>query len=1465
MPRVIEETLTEEIPVTSELVDPNVSKYSTRLPPVEIKKEEQTVTRLPVVETPQLSIQDFEDNPEVQERAYRAVNYLYDSKYDNKTDAVDKYIDLARQADFNLTAAGIQYADLLKKQKRTDPETQQYLQDIGWLYNEFYAKNEEGKDKYKPTGAREKFALTGDILQGALTDLTNWATAITFPFTGGQSATARVIAGETSRQTLKQAIKNVVSKGYGKIPKVPIDPRSFKQVTALTTTEGFIIGSTDNYLRQKRFKEMGVEGYEDFSTTEMFISGGFGATIGFSIGSFTNVGYRFFDARALQKQKEKNSKEFEDVVLDKVDEPKPDAKIITERTINEPKPDAKIITLEEAAAESNKLRNQNDIPESTHVEQVLDLEATAFDTPNIKLASKKTLDEEPEIIIVDGKPKNKDNPNQKIIVGGKISKKSFDESVSTYLIFGKPTTYSKQLAKIDPNFETFLRYIRHDSTESIFDNPLKVVNDKLYQNRSYIETVRDIAGTQTAKLQTIKENLENSVYKYDRYKSKNNYKLKQGTALNNDIYKFLNTGRFDANVPNEVVKAGYEIRKIFNDIEKQAVDSGFVFHTIENFFPRYWKPGAITKSNLNKKRLAEQLMSDEGMNSSEAYKAVDSLLNKIYDDLDPSVGSLGQRTYKKLNTIPIQDLLTDDVFAVTYLYTNSMARKIARKEIFGFSEQEFNRKWLVPFFGGTLQRTSSQEGRDIILERLSAKGFDENFLNQSLVKEYVRLNFTLRQLGKDLPENIEDLVKLKPNKIESVSKKEKDTAQLRKDFKNLQINFNDLNKIGLTKNEQDILKNKKLYNVIDDIINQRIAANDFILKSQKVEGTLSEKNIDYRNTLKLRNASASAEKERVIKLHNYVVGIDGMPQSGLTQGLNTAVNGILTAQAMNKLGLATISSFPEMFIVFMKSGYKVGTQALLKTINDEVGRIAKNILFPKNKGRTLSRQELNEFNLVLKGSLAEAVQSSYSEGLGKYSAKGSYYFYRSILLDQYTKFLQIFSYNASKIMINDNLEKLSKLSTKQLSSNSKEVVDLKLPLVQLGIDIEKGIKWYKSGQRTDDLFYENLKASSARYVDEVVMNPSKESAQKPLFMTHWLGRLTFQLFSYPVSFANTIVRNSARDIKLSGGKAAPRIMATYAIMLGMTRLSRAIKTNGESLEEEYNAESILKDLDTLGVGGPLSLAYGYGESRKYGRNTFRAIAETVGGPTFGSALADFYVNKRGLTTLTEHMQPYRNVIIKAFPEVQFEFDQLIKDLEDSMANKTEFEKQLRRQEDYFKYLKKQSGIAKEERELKDLKKRQEKVEGGIVRQQYFKGEEVSEDYPVPYAKKNPSDRESDDLGGLTYEDQMNRLGFVNGGPTLVHPENKEYFKKFHNYVMSEGKELTQNNKTVTMRIIGVNHEGKEYLIPSYDPENKKVLSDEDAKQKYLQDIKSGKLKGYDNPTEAERDRKIFYPLIVGEQ
>ena len=59
------------------------------------------------------------------------------------------------------------------------------------------------------------------------------------------------------------------------------------------------------------------------------------------------------------------------------------------------------------------------------------------------------------------------------------------------------------------------------------------------------------------------------------------------------------------------------------------------------------------------------------------------------------------------------------------------------------------------------------------------------------------------------------------------------------------------------------------------------------------------------------------------------------------------------------------------------------------------------------------------------------------------------------------------------------------------------------------------------------------------------------------------------------------------------------------------------------------------------------------------------------------------------------------------------------------------------------------------------------------RNKYFKGEEVQDDYPVPFVKKDPKDRESDDLGGASYREQMDRLGFKDG-ENVFDPEGTGY-------------------------------------------------------------------------------------------
>ena len=557
-----------------------------------------------VKETPQLSISDFKKNPEVVERAIRAMTYVDETTYDDGSKASDRFVDYARDADFNLTHGAFRLANILSQQKKQSPKDIQFREDINFLYNEFYKVLPDGRYKYDAQGFAENLGLTGDILAGAVTDLANWGAALAFPFTSGGSAPARVAAGETARQGLKAAIKQTVKKSYDAIPKIPINPRSFKQTSAALGTEGFVFGSTDYALRQQLFEEFDIPGYEEFSPTEMAISGGFGATIGLIPGVAIPAGYRYFDARALRKKEADDSEQFKNIILNRTPE-RDDVEIINpNEPQTKPNPNPKIVTLEEASSESLNLRNRDGNPESTHVERVADKEAEVYPTEILRTGSREGDVEDPEV--------------EKPVIGGLLSRKSYEESISTYLLFGKPTTYSKRLAEIDPNFDTFLRLIRHDSMDSILDNPIAVINSTAKQQRSYQEQVRDTVGPYMGRMITIVENIENFARQHPRYKDRGNFKVKNGTALNNDLYAFLNRGDVQGGVPIQVIEAGKDLRKIFDDVEKEAINAGFVFHSVPNFFPRYYKPTKFIKNQTNKERFASQLANDEDMAFSDA-------------------------------------------------------------------------------------------------------------------------------------------------------------------------------------------------------------------------------------------------------------------------------------------------------------------------------------------------------------------------------------------------------------------------------------------------------------------------------------------------------------------------------------------------------------------------------------------------------------------------------------------------------------------------------------------------------------------------------------------------------------------------------------------------------------------------------------------------------------------------------
>jgi len=118
-------------------------------------------------------------------------------------------------------------------------------------------------------------------------------------------------------------------------------------------------------------------------------------------------------------------------------------------------------------------------------------------------------------------------------------------------------------------------------------------------------------------------------------------------------------------------------------------------------------------------------------------------------------------------------------------------------------------------------------------------------------------------------------------------------------------------------------------------------------------------------------------------------------------------------------------------------------------------------------------------------------------------------------------------------------------------------------------------------------------------------------------------------------------------------------------------------------------------------------------------------------------------------------------------------------------------------------------------------------------------------------------------------------GYQAGGPTegnnsnLRFEKNKDFFENFHRNVLeTERQGTTEGGEIITMRIVGLNVDGKEYLLPSWNPDTRKVMDEntdsgrEEIVKRFLPLIKSGQIVGYDSPEQAEIDRNIFYPEII---
>ena len=470
-------------------LDASVKKAANTIPPSEEK----------------LSISDFTNRADVQTQAQDVMNWIDKTTYEDGEKAVDAWINYVRKADYNITVGTkrlLEYSLGKGKFDRSKPETLKAFDSFSRLLNEWESRQDDGKYKYENMGFKENMILTGDILKGIFTDPWNYAVALTLGTTAPEKAAAQAVLSTS----LKQTLKNIVSKSYHALPKIIYDPRKYSSTMPIFGIEGGLYAGTDNFILQKRYKELGVYGYEEYDLGQTAKAAFLGFGIGNLVGGATTGVVKHIDVRQLRKL------ELEDKVKRKEEAFKgARERDEFERTVlGEPaaKEDIKLISVEEAAALNRAERERIGRREPTHVEDVADFEK--------RVANEEDLAKETIILDTDvAKAKSGKPPKKKPTIGG--ARKSLDEATSTFLLYSKPTTYSKQVGEASDILAEqggsnkagqLLRYMRYDSLETIFDDVTSIAFDNRYELRSHYEQIGIRSGKYTGPLEILKRDLQ---------------------------------------------------------------------------------------------------------------------------------------------------------------------------------------------------------------------------------------------------------------------------------------------------------------------------------------------------------------------------------------------------------------------------------------------------------------------------------------------------------------------------------------------------------------------------------------------------------------------------------------------------------------------------------------------------------------------------------------------------------------------------------------------------------------------------------------------------------------------------------------------------------------------------------------------------------------------------------------------
>jgi hypothetical protein len=474
--------------------------------------------------------------------------------------------------------------------------------------------------------------------------------------------------------------------------------------------------------------------------------------------------------------------------------------------------------------------------------------------------------------------------------------------------------------------------------------------------------------------------------------------------------------------------------------------------------------------------------------------------------------------------------------------------------------------------------------------------------------------------------------------------------------------------------------------------------------------------------------------------------------------IGAGLNDLLTVSMQTSmLGFSAITSIAEIGVpLLLGANYKLGTNAFTRAANQS-GKEFWNkqkanfgIGNPNKEVRPADRLDLNAFMNSINLGVEDRITAIYGQAITRPATKIQNVFFKTIGLHDLTRFLQLVGYDMGKNLIYKNLKTL--VDNPNMNPTNRKL--LQDSLAELGIDANEGIKWVqRGGEHTDDYYLNQVRAGANRYTNEVVMNPTAASNQKPLIHSFATTKWMYGLLGFITAFSNGPLRNVLRNITkdsrsvvnganpFSGGGniSTGRAVTGAAFMYSIGLLNYTFRTGGKNYEDLESgkiseADFIKRVLSYSGLLGPLEIPIRYEFAERYESKPLAALG-SITGPNVSDVidyLTGFLQEGEFLETIFKRM-PFSVTFKSLHPEKYREVLQEVRRIDREVLNlKGEFP----------------------ERPLKNPLPpiRESNVTGGLIT-----GPEV------PDTKENPADR-VDPFTGMPYADQMTRLGLVEGGP-----------------------------------------------------------------------------------------------------